>query len=116
MTHYLDSLIYMQRHKEMLEEAKGESDAQKREAMEEKAFDEMMRAIRFHEQKRAVREGPARKANKTLKRRMGSEASVLDHIEVRHHVPLCSKNHAVEKEEGKKPSNAADWESEKGED
>lgn len=109
MAHCLDSLIYMQRHKDMLEEAKIEPDPQRRAAMEDKAFDEMMRAIRFHEQKRAVRDGPARKANQALKQRMGSEASVLDHVEVRHHVPLCSKNHAVDKDAPKEPSNAADW-------
>lgn len=95
MGHCLDSYIYMHRHAEMLKAVENAEDEDERAALQEKADKEMVRAIRFHEKPRTPMEGPSRAVDRNLKRRMGSDANVLDHVKVRHYVPLCRPQKTV---------------------
>lgn len=107
--HVLEELINFNQFEKLQNAFGKETDKDKKHEIEKEMHQKLMFIEKIHKTLggtwRRICEGPSRQVNRAHKKRMGSEASVLDHIRVQHSVPFnkkIDKSHKIEKETKKK--------------
>lgn len=93
--HVLEELINFNEFEKLQTALGKETDNDKKKEIEKEMYQKFKFIEKMHGTQggtwRRVCDGPARQVNRAHKKRMGSEASVLDHVRVQHSVPFDKK-------------------------